>query len=65
MVTPMVKTTALNVGSGGQATNFHLSDGKLFEHMSTNNISAYMLIYIRQSELNSIMNEIQIEDIHP
>ena len=64
-MTPIVKQTALSVGSGGLESLFELKDNKLCEKPKSNNTSAYMLIYIREEERKELMKEINISDIPP
>ena len=47
MVTPIVKTTALSIGSGGFDSLFEHRDGAIYEKSRFNYTSAYMLVYIR------------------
>jgi hypothetical protein len=61
----MIKQKALSIGSGGPESYFEYKDGKIFEKSRANNISAYMLVYIRDSDRAEIMRDIPIEDIPP
>jgi len=59
----MVKSTALSIGSGGFETMFECKDGKIYEKQKSTNTSAYMLVYVRESERDEIMREIPLEEI--
>ncbi len=62
-MTPIVKQTALSIGSGGIESFFEIKDNKLCEKPKLNNTSAYMLIYIREEERKELMKEINLSDI--
>jgi len=62
-VTEIMKSTAFANGCGGPETYFELKDGKVIEKQRPNNTSAYMLVYIRESERESIMRELTMDDI--
>ena len=64
-VTPIVKQTALSIGSGGFESIFEIKDNKLCEKQRLNNTSAYMLLYIRDEDREDIMKEIYPKDIPP
>lgn len=42
---------------------FQLKDGSLQEQLRTNNASAYMLVYIRDSDRDEIMRELSVDEI--
>lgn len=44
---------------------FEYKDGKIYERARTNNTSAYMLVYVRESDREEIMKDIPIEEIPP
>ena len=62
-MTPIVKQTALSVGSGGSESVIEYKDGYIYEKERSNNISAYMLVYIREQDRDEIMREIPIGEI--
>ena len=59
----MVKQTALSIGGGGFDSVFDVKDGAIFEKPKTNYTSAYMLVYIRDSDREEIMKEIPVQEI--
>lgn len=62
-VTEVLKSSALLRGYGGYENKFELKDGKITEIRTFTDISAYMLVYVREGERNSIMKEVTINDI--
>lgn len=54
---------ALSIGGGGPDSMFELRNGQLYERPKVNIVSAYMLVYIRESDRQEIMKDILIEDI--
>ena len=60
----MPRTTAFNIGYGGNETSFEYKDGKVVERIRANkDSSAYMLVYIRECDRDEIMKDIPIEEI--
>jgi ubiquitin carboxyl-terminal hydrolase 7 len=64
-VNPVVKNCALSVGGGGFESTFECKDGYIYEKQRTNNTSAYMLVYIRDSDREEILKEVPVEEIPP
>ncbi len=56
---------ALSIGGGGFNSIFDYKDGLLYEKQLPNNISAYMLVYIRDSDRKNLMGEMTIDEIPP
>ena len=47
----MLQSTALSTGSGGFESIFETKEGgQIFERSKQNNTSAYMLVYIRETD---------------
>ena len=59
----MLKSTALSIGCGGPESTYEHKDGKIYERVKQTNTSAYMLVYIRETERDEIMREVPIEEI--
>ena len=62
-MTPIVKQTALSIGGGGFESFFEYKDGLLYEKQRSNYTSAYMLVYIRDSDREDILDEVPISEI--
>ncbi|CDW77585.1 ubiquitin carboxyl-terminal hydrolase 12-like [Stylonychia lemnae] len=62
-VEPILQSTALSIGSGGNESVFEFKDGSIYERQRSNNTSAYMLVYIRDCDREEIMAEIPIDQI--
>ena len=58
-----MKQTTLSIGSGGFESVFELKDGNIYEKPRSNNTSAYMLVYIKESDREEIMREIPMQEI--
>jgi ubiquitin carboxyl-terminal hydrolase 7 len=56
-VSPVLTCKALSVGYGGPSTRFEYKDGRITECFFTNSSSAYMLVYVRDKERESIMQD--------
>ena len=65
LVTPIIKSTALSIGSGGFDTIFEHRDGAIYEKSKSNYTSAYMLVYIRDCDRREMLREIPINEIPP
>lgn len=65
IVDPILRSTALAIGSGGPASFFEYNkfNGSIFERERPTNTSGYMLVYVREADRPEIMREIEIEDI--
>lgn len=57
------KTNAFRVGYGGEDSKFDFKDLILSEKKKFTETCAYMLIYIRDSDRDEIMNEVHIDEI--
>lgn len=63
VVKPILTTTAFSVGFGGSIGNFEVKDGRIDIKQRFTDTSAYMLVYIREGDRDSIMSEVDMEDI--
>lgn len=61
----MLKSTALRVGGGGYDQIFEIKDGMIYEKSRLNQVSAYMLVYIRDCDRQEIMRDIPLKEIPP
>ena len=63
IVSPIAQSTALSIGGGGQYSNFEIKNGYIYERSRTSDTSAYMLVYVRDSDRQKIMKEVTVEEI--
>lgn len=65
IVEPILRSTALSIGSGGPSSYFEYNkdEGAIYERERSTNTSAYMLVYVRDADRHEIMREIETEDI--
>eukprot|EP00347_Sterkiella_histriomuscorum_P012213 403369461 len=60
-----LKSNSLSTGNGGFESTFEHKNGQIYEKQKINNTSAYMLVYIRDSDRDEIMRDIPVDEIPP